>query len=358
MTAEARTARKEKPASLETYIEGPAADHGLKVDDALRNLTDTNLRTILNTANEHAFFQTLPDTLSEAAEEYLSATKSRLLVTDIYDLAPKPFDSIVEKAYRLNVVWNSKWPKAPKWKHEERNEWVTPATWYRAFDDLVRTTIIARYIDGPQFIGERLVALARTHELEARLEARALDVGYYAYHFYVVMPVQLLRPDWSVFDDKVSVEVQLTTQLQEAARDLTHGFYAENRVEINPSSNWKWEYRSERFRAAYIAHSLRLIEALIVELREVEVIEGEPERLDQPAPTPPPDQALSASLPEEASPKATSDPADEIASPSSVMNGDRLPGAGRSATAANTTSLSMDSDAQTARATGEDDGNV
>lgn len=357
MTAQTKSLRNEKPATLEEYLQGPAADHGLKVDDALRNLTDTNLRTILNTANEHAFFQTLPDTLTQAAAEYLATTKSRLLVTDIYDLAPKPFDSIIEKTYRHNVVWNSKWPKAPKWKHEERSEWVTPTNWYRAFDDLVRTTIIARYIDGPQFIGERLVALATMHSLVSRLEARALDVGYYAYHFYVAMPVRLLRPDWSVFDDKVLVEVQLTTQLQEAARELTHGFYAANRVEVNPSSNWKWEYRSERFRAAYIAHSLRLIEALIVELREVETSAAESESPtsappDLPAPEKamptPPERALALPTP----PVRTA----EIPTPTLADN-DPIPSAGRTP-AVHSASTSVAGDVQQSQATGEDDGNV
>src|ERR1044071_4282251 len=193
MTAESKSHRdRARPATMEAYLQWHKSETSREITEATRNLTDTNLRTMLNTANDHPFFQGIPDLLAAASQEYADSTHSRLLVTDTFDLTPKPFDSIVEKSYRLNVVWNNRWPKPPKWRTEDRGEWVTPDNWYRAFDDLIRATIVARYIDGPQFIGDRLEALARSCNLTSRIEPRALDVGYYAHHFYVELPVRLL----------------------------------------------------------------------------------------------------------------------------------------------------------------------
>lgn len=263
-----------RPSTIEEYSNWARKTIAIEFDDRLATLTETNVRLILNKAQENAFFKDLPDTLDLCAKEYESKHPgARLLMRSVgdFELVPKSYQSIVNKSWRQNVIWNSRWPKPPRPRVagiDQPDGWTTPENWYSRFDDIVRGTIVLRYIDGPQFLAEALAQYCSTHGIKASVESRALDEGYYAYHFYLQVPVVLLKQDWSELRGNVWVEIQLTTQLQEVARDLTHTFYAVRRLETKRDNEWKWDHGSERFKAAYISHSLHLIEGLIVELRD------------------------------------------------------------------------------------------
>lgn len=69
-------------------------------------------------------------------------------------------------------------------------------------------------------------------------------------------------------DTEMMVEVQLTTQLQEVLYDLTHGLYEELRIKIEePIAPWQWDYSSPRFKPSYMGHTLHMLEAIILEVR-------------------------------------------------------------------------------------------
>jgi hypothetical protein len=260
------------PSSLDEFRQWLRDMHGVLLDDKTRNLSNTNTTTILNTVQEHAFFQRLPELLGSYSDEYRKNTGARLFMGDeLYlQLVPKPYESMVNKSYRLNVVRNKGFPKPPKVRiaNSSITGWVVPGNWHERVDDCVRGTLTLRYMDGPMFVAQRLAAAATAAGVTAVVSPRALDEGYYAYHLYVALDVPILKEDWSSRNASIWIEIQLTTQFQELARELTHGFYEQQRMERERDDAWKWDYSSDRFRAAYLGHALHLLEGIVVNLRD------------------------------------------------------------------------------------------
>ena len=187
----------------------------------------------------------------------------------------KTFASFASKLFRLNCLWNRLWPKNPQ------GGWFTYPNSFGQIDDLVRTTLICRYLDGPERVSKEILAAAKDAGLDGNISPKATETGYYAWHAYVRMPAQVIVAD-KLSDVSISVEFQTTTQLQAALRELTHKFYEQDRVEpsiARPQS--KWDYQSPRFRAEYLGHTLHLVDAMILELRLGQVAEKDVDVRDQ-----------------------------------------------------------------------------
>src|SRR5207249_4030342 len=98
--------------------------------------------------------------------------------------------------------------------------------------------------------------------LEAKTE------GYYAAHLEARSTFEIPRIDWDTQLVEISVELQITTQLQEVILSLTHKFYEERR-EREPKRDqvgWQWDYQSPEFSANYLGHVLHFIEGTIIEV--------------------------------------------------------------------------------------------
>jgi ppGpp synthetase/RelA/SpoT-type nucleotidyltranferase len=130
----------------------------------------------------------------------------------------------------------------------------------------VRGTLVCRYIDGLQFVAHGLAEYGRSLGLKCRYGRRQNDRGYYAVHFYVHIPVELVIAG-APKEVSVSVEIQLITQLQELLRGLTHGFYESRRLVTAGSEDWKWEFETAQFQASYVGHMLHYIEGTLVRVR-------------------------------------------------------------------------------------------
>src|ERR1043166_133249 len=210
---------------------------------------------------DHRFIKECADLLRTLAGRKVFAMHSGDRAPD-FSFVTKPYPSVIDKTYRVNCNWNRAFPRQPP------DDWTTSSNWFAKFDDLVRTTLVCRYIDGPEIVCKALAAAATQHGLLARFEPRATNDGYYAYHFYARIPVSLMTGGGAIRDTSVEVEVQVTTQLQEILRDLTHSFYRAQRLGTRrPLSIERWEFDTSRFRASYLAHTLHLIEGMIVQLR-------------------------------------------------------------------------------------------
>lgn len=133
---------------------------------------------------------------------------------------------------------------------------------------------MCKYIDGPRLLAERLDERAKQLDLDSGYSSKQRDGGYYAYHFYVKIPMELntVEPSDMTFSSTwvdLKVEIQLTTQLQEVLYDITHRFYQHSRDKRSEDPDaWKWDVTSSRFRAGYMGHTLHLLEAIIAELRD------------------------------------------------------------------------------------------
>jgi ppGpp synthetase/RelA/SpoT-type nucleotidyltranferase len=258
--------KNKPPESITEYITWAKSE--LDVDFASKynkKLYEQNVIYVENQANDHGFFKNLTYTLDESKKEYVKKRRADLFIsseTPVVMLHRKSYESMVNKSYRYNVLWNSNFPKAPPCG------WLTPDTWFSQINDTVRTTIVCKYIDGPSFLAEKLGRFAQKAKVASRYSTQQKDDGYYAYHFYIKLPVQMINSGKKVVTINVDVEIQLATQLQEVLYHITHTYYEDTRIQkiVDPSS-WKWEYESSKFRAGYLSHTLHLLEAIILDIR-------------------------------------------------------------------------------------------
>ncbi|MBA7713090.1 hypothetical protein ES703_122088 [subsurface metagenome] len=69
----------------------------------------------------------------------------------------------------------------------------------------------------------------------------------------------------------IKVEIQVTSQLQEAIDRLTHKYYEERRSKVKSSdSKWQWDYEGDEFIPNYLGHILHYIDGMIMEVKNRE----------------------------------------------------------------------------------------
>ena len=67
---------------------------------------------------------------------------------------------------------------------------------------------------------------------------------------------------------KIPVEIQVTTELQDAIRRMLHIYYEKRRTAPPTSpSEWQWDY-SDEFATNNLAHLIHYAEGLMVSLRD------------------------------------------------------------------------------------------
>lgn len=222
---------------------------------------------VVSVLHETDFFARLPQTINLAAEVYGRDHGVKLFAFDrtpSLDWNKKGYESFLNKLFRLNCVENANFPSPPV------DGWCSLQRSFELVDDIVRTTIVVAYADGPAIVATHLKEAAEAQGLEVRVKDHAKEKGYYAYHVYVSLPVTIgsLHALNEYPTVKVPIEIQITTELQGVLREITHQLYESERDVGSLGSDWKSQFSSGRFRAAYMAHSLRFIEAMIVDLRQ------------------------------------------------------------------------------------------
>jgi ppGpp synthetase/RelA/SpoT-type nucleotidyltranferase len=199
----------------------------------------------------------------EFDDEYFTQTGFRLFASmESPAIHVKPYQSLLDKTYRKNILLNANLPECPK------DGWITPLNWYDSINDLVRTTAVVKYLDGVEFLVERLRRLAErsSHDFDIDYEAR--DEGYYAAHCYVRFQVEIPKTNWETERVRPRLEIQITTQVQDVIRKLTHQYYERRRSSPEmPSRKWQWDYTSPEFVPNYLGHILHYVEGMIMEVR-------------------------------------------------------------------------------------------
>lgn len=253
-----------QPETTEQYIEWASTTLGVDfAASAIRNRFETNVQNAQNTVQNSRFVREFPTFIAQQEQLHHEQTGAGLLMSSELNVLRKPFDSAVTKSFRINVIRNRNFPRPPA------NGWITPDTWYSKFDDLVRSTLTCRFLDGPRVLTTALDAYARDMGLSARYTPRNTDDGYYAFHQYTGFQVDIVDSAWQTQATTVEFEIQLTTQLQEVLRELTHPLYERARVTTGRrDESWKWEFDTPRFRTSYLGHTLHMIEAIIVQVRD------------------------------------------------------------------------------------------
>lgn len=178
-------------------------------------------------------------------------------------LGSKSFDSFFLKTFRDNVARNSLWPAPPD------GGWILPSNWVSRGNDIVRTCFVVKYLDGVEFLLQKLVALAEVHGLESKKYYVAGTDGYYAAHLYIHIRFEVPRIDFDTEKLVLSIELQITSQLQEAIRKLLHQHFEKRRTMVTkPDTEWQWNYKSDEFATNYLGHILHYVEGMIMEVRD------------------------------------------------------------------------------------------
>ncbi|MCS4537885.1 MAG: hypothetical protein HYY67_03380 [Thaumarchaeota archaeon] len=255
---------KEAPANIEEYKRWLRATFGVKITDQ----TETYYQSVANKVKadfeESSLWRAITGQLEKFDGEYLAKTGYRLLLSqETPKLSIKPFNSFLLKTYRKNVLENSDWPSPPK------EGWLRPEEWYSRINDIIRTTLVVKYLDGVTFITDKIQKLCEKSGLTSSVDLEARMEGYYAAHAYARREFTIPRPDWDTTRMSVTIEIQVTTQLQEAIRKLLHKYYDSRRRKVQKESiQWQWNYRSDEFATNYLGHILHYVEGMIMDIRE------------------------------------------------------------------------------------------
>lgn len=178
------------------------------------------------------------------------------------ELQLKTFNSALDKTFRKNVINNPQWDKEPD------GGWISPENWFESIHDLVRTQIIVKYMDGVEYLVQKLIQLSESLGVKHTVELEARSAGYYAAHFYIYLPFTIPTLKFDPKQVVMQLEIQITTQLQDAISKLTHERYVFNRSRQSSDESWRWDYQHENFKPSYLAHVLHFIEGMILEIRD------------------------------------------------------------------------------------------
>lgn len=256
----------EKPKNITEYKKWLYDKHSVEVSDRLESYYKATSARIKTDFEGSDFWVQLTRAFREYHDEYSVNTGYPLLLMRESQpiVLTKPFDSFLLKTFRKNVVANKSWPKEPQ------GGWILPTNWYSKINDTVRTLIEVKYLDGVEYLIEKIKVFSEREHTECRSFLEARDEGYYAAHLYIKRNFEIPRVTWDTERVDVSIEIQITTQLQEVIRKLLHSYYENAREKTKDADDvkWQWNYRSEEFSANYLGHILHYVEGMIMEIRD------------------------------------------------------------------------------------------
>jgi hypothetical protein len=253
-----------KPDNIPEYKKWLLETHSVESQDLSYDHYDAVSTKIKYDFKSSMFWTTLTGKLLEFDQEYLLDSDYNLLLSiDTPELLIKPFSSFMLKTYRKNILNNEDYPNEPN------IGWILPNNWYAKIEDIVRTYFVVKYLDGVDFLIGRIKNLCEDLGKECRVDMEAREEGYYAAHVYIMDVFEIPERDWGTKKSKTSIEIQITTQLQENIRKLLHNYYEQRRKMIKRNDiKWQWDYLSDEFSANYLGHILHYIEGMIMEIRE------------------------------------------------------------------------------------------
>ena len=256
-----------KPENITEYKKWLKEKYKISLDKRIENYYEKVTTYIKNDLKRSDLWKALINNLREYNDEYRLKNKGYVLLLEspeLIELNIKPFDSIVDKSFRKNILNNKYFENPPE------GGWIFPDNWFTRINDILRTTIVVKYLDGVEFIIDKLKYYFKQEcrkKCKSYLEAR--EEGYYAAHLYFNYEFEVPSIDIDTESIEISIEIQITTQLQELIRTLIHKYYGEKRLKTpGETSKWQWDYKSNEFATNYLGHILHYIEGMIMDIRE------------------------------------------------------------------------------------------
>lgn len=254
----------EKPQTIDEYIRWLREERKAEINERTRDYYNSVANVVRQDFESSEFWNELLSSLRGYDHEYQKSTGYALFIPRFEpEVKVKPFKSFLGKTYRKNVLNNNSWPNEPE------DGWVIPDVWFSQINDIVRTLFVVRYFDGVKFLIGMIEELCKKHTLDLMVDYEAREEGYYAAHLYLKPEFEIPRKLWDTRKILVSIELQITTQLQEVIRKLLHDYYEKRRMMVEkPVEKWQWDYKCDEFCVNYLGHILHYVEGMIVEVRE------------------------------------------------------------------------------------------
>ena len=256
--------KNKKPEDINEYKKWLREKHDVEISERVRTYYGSVTHKIEKDFENSSLWIQLNENLEECCSRYLLKTGYNLLISEFKPkLNIKPFDSLLLKTFRKNVLENKNWPDEP-----ERG-WILPNNWYSRINDIIRTLFVVKYLDGINSMIEEIQSLCGEQGLSFHVDLEAKEEGYYAAHLYTKQEFEIPRVTWDTETVEVSIEIQVTSQLQEVIRKLLHRHYEERRKSVREEDlDWQWNYKSDEFATNYLGHILHYVEGMIMEIRE------------------------------------------------------------------------------------------
>jgi len=253
-----------KPKDIKEYKKWLKDEHSFDIDSKIETHYTSIANKIIIDFEKSDTWQNLLKRMNEMNNEYLAKTGYQLFTAGFEPkLVTKSFDSFFEKSFRKNIVYNKRFPKEPY-----STGWITPNNWIENTNDILRTYFVVKYLDGVEFLAEKASKIFKDFNLNCSNSFEARDEGYYAAHLYIDYEFEIPQINWDTEKKKISIELQITTQLQEVIGKLTHQFYEGRRIKLDKDDKkWQWKYESEEFTANYLGHILHYVEGMIMDVR-------------------------------------------------------------------------------------------
>jgi hypothetical protein len=254
-----------KPKDICEYKEWLKEKHNIEISDRTKNRYESVTSKSKQELETSELWTKLFEKLKEYDDEYKLIKDGYPLLW--YEHKPvidiKPYDSFLLKAFRKNVLQNENWPNEPK------GGWILPNNWFIKINDILRTLFVVKYLDGVEFLIEKIKTYCEQNNRECEVTLEAREEGYYAAHLYTKREFEIPRETWDTEKINMTIEIQVTTQLQENIRRLLHKYYEQRRKLIKEEEiKWQWNYKGDEFVANYLGHILHYVEGMIMEIRE------------------------------------------------------------------------------------------
>jgi ppGpp synthetase/RelA/SpoT-type nucleotidyltranferase len=256
-----------KPGNIQEYKKWLTDNHQISNIDLIRQKKryEAVLGSFEETIRKSNFWRYITDNLTDLDHQYLIENNYDLMENHKVELNKKSWESFLLKTYRKNILDNKNWPMPPE------AGWILPKNWYTEINDTLRTIFIVKYLDGAIFLAKKIEDVAHDNEIGIKTSFEAREYGYYAVHLIIAFSVEIPIEHYDTELCTMYFEIQISTQLQDVIRQLTHKIYENDRIReklpLEKNMGWQWKYDSPEFTPNYLGHILHYVEGVIMEIR-------------------------------------------------------------------------------------------
>ena len=181
-----------KPLDIKEYNKWIFEKHKIDLHRA-KTRYESVTRKALDDVRASRCWASILNNIGDLGQEYHISTGYDLFADDSPspDLLIKPFESFVNKTYRKNVLGNKQWPAPP-----HGTGWILPPHGFIHINDIIRSLLVVKYLDGVTFVVERIREVVRGEEIECNVTLEAREEGYYAAHLNFTIECEIPSQNW------------------------------------------------------------------------------------------------------------------------------------------------------------------